>query len=389
MSESGARTPHTLRARIHLILESGHNAGLAGTVFEMGLVALIVANVLAVTLDTVPAIRARYASYFDAFETFSIAAFTVEYALRLWTAPEDPRYGRRAFGGRFGYAMRPLMIIDLFAFAPAYFLPLFPALDTRILRVFRLLRLLKIGRYSPALVTLGHVIVAERRTLMGTLLMLFCVMCISAETLYVLEGHIQPEKFGTLPDAMWWSITTLTTVGYGDAVPITVAGKMVASITMVIGLGLFALPVGIVATAFVDEIHRRDFVVTWAMLSRVPLFQGFDTETLGEVMSALRSRVVNPHATVAQAGERPDAMSFVVSGQLEEEDPVRGIRDLSPGEHFGEAALLDDEPHETTVTAKTRSRLLTLSADDFAALARRHPELRARIAKHAAQKREG
>ncbi len=389
MSDSGARAPASLRTRIHLVLDSGHNSGLAGTVFEVALVGLIVANVLAVTLDTVPDIHARYAEYFAWFEVLSIAAFTIEYILRLWTAPEDLRYGRGAIGGRLRYAMRPLMIVDLLAFAPAYFLPLVPSLDTRILRVFRLLRLLKIGRYSPALVTLGHVIVSERRTIMGTLLMLLGVMCISAEVLYVLEGHVQPEKFGTLPDAMWWSITTLTTVGYGDAVPITVAGKMVASLTMIMGLGLFALPVGIVATAFVDEIHRRDFVVTWAMLSRVPLFEGFDIETLGEVMSSLRSRVVNADSKLAEAGEKPDSMYFVVSGQLEEEDPQRGTRTLRPGEHFGEAALLHDEEHATTVTAKTRSRLLTLSADDFAALARRHPDLKRRIAKHAADKRAG
>jgi len=386
MSESPARAARpSFRARMHMILESGHGAGLAGTVFEVALIALIVANVLAVTFESVPAYAARYGRYFAAFEIFSIAVFTLEYAARLWTAPEDPRYAKGAVSGRLRYALRPLMIIDFLAFAPAYLLPLLPFLDSRLLRVFRLLRLLKIVRYSPALTTLGHVISAERRALFGTLILLLCVMCLSAETMHVIEGAVQPGRFGTLPDAMWWAIVTLATVGYGDMVPVTVLGKLVAAVTMILGLGLFALPVGIVATGFMQEIHRRDFVVSWGMLSRVKLFEDFNVEAMGEIVAALRSHLIGAGTKIVEAGERAEAMYFVISGDVEEDHPQRGKRRLHPGDFFGEAALLHAGAHDATVTARTRSRLLALSAEDYANLVRKYPLLKERIAEHAAK----
>jgi voltage-gated potassium channel len=339
--------------------------------------------VLAVTFESVPEYAAHYGPYFAAFEILSIAVFTVEYAARLWTAPEDPRYAKGAVRGRLRYALRPLMIVDFLAFAPAYFLPFLPFLDSRLLRLFRLLRLLKIVRYSPALTTLGHVISAERRALFGTLILLLSVMCVSAEAMHAIEGAVQPKFFGTLPDAMWWAIATLATVGYGDAVPVTVLGKIVAAITMILGLGLFALPVGIVATGFMQEIHRRDFVVSWGMLARVKLFEDFDIETMGDIVSALRSHLIAAGTKIIEAGEHAEAMYFVISGDVEEDHTGRGRRRFHPGDFFGETALLHAQPHEATVIARTRARLLALSAEDYAHLARKYPLLKQRIAEHA------
>ena len=385
MSESPARAHPSFRARMHMILESGHGAGVAGTVFEMALIVLIVANVLAVTIESVPAYAARYGKWFVAFEIVSIGIFTVEYALRLWTAPEDPRYAKGAIRGRLRYVLRPLMIIDFLAFAPAYLLPLLPFLDPRPLRIFRLLRLLKIVRYSPALTTLGHVISAERRALLGTLILMLCVMCLSAEAMHIIEGAVQPDRFGTLPDAMWWAIVTLATVGYGDMVPVTVLGKIVAAITMILGLGLFALPVGIVATGFMQEIHRRDFVVSWGMLARVPLFEDFDIETMGEIVATLRAHLIGAGTRIVEAGERAHAMYFVISGDVEEGDPGRATRRLHSGDFFGAAALVHAGAYDATVTARTRSRLLALSAEDYANLVRKYPLLKQRIAEHSSR----
>lgn len=376
-----AKRHPTLRKRMHQLLEGGHPAGTRGAIFETFIVVLIVANVLAAACETVPEIDARFGSYFNIFEVFSVIVFTIEYGLRLWTAPEDPRF-RKAdpVTGRLRYAVQPLMIIDFLAIAPAYIGLFIPLLDLRFLRVFRLLRLLKIARYSPALTTLWHVIVSERRALFGTLILLLGVATIFAEIMYLTEGRVQPERFGTLPDAMWWAVTTLTTVGYGDAVPITALGKFIAGITMIIGVGLIALPVGIVATGFVQEIHRRDFVVTWSMLSSVPLFEDFDHETLGEIMSTLRSRIVAADSRVTSAGEPAQAMYFVVSGQLEEETPSdEENRPLGPGSYFGESALYHGKPHRCSVTARSHARLLELSAEDFAALLKKHPSLKARV----------
>src|SRR5262249_7336638 len=147
--------------------------------------------------------------------------------------------------GRVRYALSPVMVVDFLSFAPSIagiFVP--RALDLRILRLFRLLRLMKIARYSPALSTLIEVIKSERRALLGTLLLIVCIMVISAYTMYVVEGPIQPDKFGSLPTSLYWAVTTLTTTGYGDITPVTMVGKMVAGITMMFGLALFALPVG-------------------------------------------------------------------------------------------------------------------------------------------------
>lgn len=381
MAELEPGPQESLRVRMHHVLEGGHTAGKRGAILELFLIVLIVTNVAAAALETVPRIYAEFGDYLHAFEVFSVAVFTVEYILRLWTAPEDPRYRHaNPVTGRLRYAIQPLMLIDFMAIAPAYVRIFIPIVDLRFLRIFRLLRLLKIARYSPALATLWHVVVSERRALIGTLILLLGVTVVFAQLMYLAESHIQPATFGTLPEAMYWSITTLTTVGYGDATPVTGLGKMIAAIAMIFGVGLIALPVGIIATGFVQEIHRRDFVVTWSMLSNVPLFEGFDHQVLGEIMNALRSREVTAHSRVTSAGDPAHAMYFVVSGQLvEEKQGDENDRTLGPGNYFGESALYHGRPHRASVTARSHTRLLELSAQDFRTLLRRHPRLRERV----------
>jgi voltage-gated potassium channel len=374
-----------LRNWVHLTLDASHAAGAAGATVEAGLIALIAANTIAVTVESVPAYRARFGGYFDAFEIVSLIIFTVEYLARLWAAPEDPRFTRSAIPGRLRYAVQPLMIIDFFAIAPSIVALFVPFVDLRILRLFRLLRLLKIARYSPALTTFANVIAAERRALVGTLVLLLCVMSFAAEAMHFIEGEVQPALFGTLPDSMWWAITTLTTVGYGDAVPVTALGKFAAAITMIIGLGLYALPIGIVATGFINEIHRRDFVVTWSMLSRMPLFRDLDVNTMGDILNALHSQSVAAEVPIAHAGETPRAMYFIVSGEAESHHPELGSKRLGPGDFFGEAELLRHEPHKSSVKARTHARLLVLPAEEFNTLLRMHPKLRERVEMHAAR----
>jgi voltage-gated potassium channel len=380
-------TPDPLRKRAYRILEAGHLANLKVILFDAFLIVLILANVVAVTLESVPEFRI-YEHAFDVFEWVSVAIFAVEYCLRLWVSIEDPRYGAHGpIGGRLRYAASPIMIIDFLSFAPTIVSFFIPLMDLRVLRLFRLLRLMKIARYSPALSTLIEVIKSERRALFGTLLLLLCVMVISAEFMYVVEGPAQPKTFGSLPSAMYWAITTLTTTGYGDVVPITPLGRMVAGVTMIFGLGLFALPVGIVATNFVTEIHRRDFVVTWSMISHLPLFEGFSAAAVSDVMNVLRSRMVQEHTEMTMAGHPATEMFFIVSGTARA-DYGRGGISLGPGDFFGEEALLSGKPHEATVTARSPMRMLTLSALDFAQLTRKHPKLRRRFESVAARKEQ-
>ena len=376
------------RHRIHLVLEGGASAGLAGALVEYGIVFLIVTNVIAVALETVPAFAEEWGGALLAFEAVSVLVFTVEYVLRLWCAPEEPLTAKRGpVAGRLQFAARPMMIIDLIAFLPAYLVFLLPGVDLRMIRLLRLFRLLKITRYSPALQTLADVVVGESRALFGTVLLLLIAVMFSATAIHLVEGHVQPEVFGTIPSAMWWAITTLTTVGYGDMVPVTSGGRLVAGVTMIVGLGLFALPVGIMATAFVNAIRRREFVITLGMLARIPMFERLDIKILGEIMGLLHSQTVKAGEIIAAEGEYAAAMYLVITGEVQARLPEKTFS-YGPGDFFGERALLHRSRRGATMFAITPCRLLVLEASDFASLMKKHPALDLSVRETVARRRK-
>lgn len=351
---------------------------LASRVVEGFLVVLIIANVAAIALETVPSIYQRYHAFFHAFEVLSIAAYTLEYALRVWSSVEDPRIAVRGpIRGRLAFALRPLMVVDFLAFAPSYLALILP-FDLRVLRIFRLLRLVKLARYSQALPALLAVLYAERSALFASFILTLCVMCVSGELMHLTEGAIQPKSFGTMPDAMYWAITTLTTVGYGDETPITPLGKFIAGTTMVLGLLLFALPIGILANGFVSDLHRRQFAITWSMMKRQPLFLGMDVEAVTEILSALSAKLVREHTQVIVAGQSANVLYMVVSGRANLEQAGASY-DLEPGDIFGEEALQVGKLYERTVTARSEIRLLLLSGDDLRRLARKFALLQKRL----------
>ena len=181
------------------------------------------------------------------------------------------------------------MLIDLFAVLPFYFSWLVPV-DLRVLRVLRLFRLLKLVRYSPALQTLGRVIENEYRALLGALLIILVLLLFASTAAYFLEREAQPDKFGSVPAAAWWALATLTTVGYGDIVPVTPLGKMLGGVVMLLGVGMIALPVAIIATGFNQESSRHQFVITWSMVARVPLFATMDESEIAEITKLLYAR---------------------------------------------------------------------------------------------------
>lgn len=375
----------SVRHRLYLILEGGHAGGPIGLAVEIGLVVLIVLNVAGFTLQSLPDISRPFWFDLEVLEAVSVAIFTIEYALRLWVCIEDPLLREKGpVRGRFAAALKPLMVIDFFAVAPVYFSLFLPILDLRFLRLVRLLRLLKIARYSPALSTLGEVIVAERRALFGTLLVLCCATMFAAAAMHAAEGSVQPENFGTIPQSMWWAITTLTTVGYGDEVPVTALGRLIAGVAMVTGMGILALPVGIVATGFMDTIHRRDFIITFGMLARVPLFRDLDAAFLSEVLGVLRAQSVSKGGLIAVQGGGAEAMYFLVSGEAEAHLVGHSHR-FVPGDFFGALALLHKTQRVATVVAVSHCRLLVLDAADFSVLIRKYPKLKKRVEDAAAQ----
>lgn len=181
-----------------------------------------------------------------------------------------------------------------------------------------------------------------------------------------------------MPDAMYWAITTLTTVGYGDLVPVTPIGKLIAGVTMVIGLLLFALPIGILANGFVSDLHRRQFAITWSMMKRQPLFAGMDVEAVSEIIGALSAKLVREHTQIAVAGQSANTLYLIVSGEAHFEGRMESY-ELEPGDAFGQELLEVGKTSESTVTARSEMRLLVLGGDDLRRLARKYPLLRQRL----------
>jgi voltage-gated potassium channel len=247
-----------------------------------------------------------------------------------------------------------------------------------VILIFRIVRFLKLARYSPALRSLLDALYSERRALFGCVVILLGTALIAASLMYLAERSVQPDKLGTIPDAMWWAIVTLGTIGYGDVVPVTPLGKLIASVTIFGGLIMIALPVGIIATAFSEQIHRRDFVVTWGMLARVPLFAGLDAGEIADILRLLRAQTVDSGEVIVRRGDPADCMYFIAAGEVSIDLGTKRVR-LGVGHFFGEVAVLQRSRRSATVTAVTRTSLLVLGAEDLHALMEREPRIAERI----------
>ena len=284
------RSAPGLRRRCYEILEQGSIGDSTSMIVDRLLIVLIIVNLVSVVLESVPELATRYGAWFGAVELVSLVAFTVEYGLRIWVAVEHRPYQHEtALRARWNYLRSAAGIVDLLAILPFWFAFLLPP-DLRAFVVIRVIRFLKIARYSSAMRSLLEVIYRERRALFGCVVILIGATVVAAALMHIAEGRVQPDKFGTISDAMWWAIVTLGTIGYGDVVPVSTAGKLIAGATIFLGLIMVALPVGIIASGFAEEVHRRDFVVTWEMVARVPLFSELDAAEIGAIMRLLRAQ---------------------------------------------------------------------------------------------------
>ena len=369
-----------LKQQIYEIVEADSGENIKSRIFDIFLSVLILANVLAIILESVEPYRSNYTGHFHAFEIMSVTIFTLEYVCRIWLADRHPALSGYSPGkARMAYVFTPYAIIDLLAIAPFYLSFLLPV-DLRMLRVFRLLRFLKIARYSPALSTIYRVVKAEKRALLGTLIIMFSILLLSSTLAYIAEHEAQPDKFGSIPKAMWWALATLTTVGYGDVIPATVTGKIIGGFVMLFGLGMFALPIGIIATGFAQEIHRRDFVVNWSMVGKVKLFSKLSAPTILSVSQLLQSRSISAGSVIARRGEDAHCMYLVVKGSVslffDDQTEPETVHD---GGHFGELALLKRSQRTATIIADTDCQLLILDAADFHRLLKTNDELRQQI----------
>ncbi|MCX6698206.1 MAG: ion transporter [Methanoregula sp.] len=248
----------TIQDEVYTLLESRADGNIVRKAIIYFIAAMIVLNVLAVILETKQSLYFEYAPYFHIFDLFTLIVFTIEYVLRVWCCVKNPLYSSPV-KGRLRYALSPLALIDLISIAPFY-LPLIFPIELRMLRLLRLLRVfrvLKLGRYSNAFETFVDVLKSKKEELVITVIMVIIVLILSSSALYAIEREAQPNEFGSIPDAMWWAVVTLATVGYGDVYPITALGKFIAAFVALAAIGLFALPAGILATGFIESINRR------------------------------------------------------------------------------------------------------------------------------------
>lgn len=226
--------------------------------FQKFIYTLIILNVLSLILASYKEIYTKYELFFEYFELFSVIIFSAEYILRFWTADLDFEKGT-PFSKRIKFSLSAFGLIDLFAILPFYLPLLFP-FDLRVLRIlrlFRLLRIFKLGRLSKSLQTITSVLKESKSELSITLFVAFILMILSSTLMYYVENEAQPDKFENIGQSLWWSVATLTTVGYGDIYPITGLGKVLSSVIALIGIGFVALPTGIISSAFISRMQSE------------------------------------------------------------------------------------------------------------------------------------
>ena len=247
---------NNLVQRTYEILEGVTNDKITKS-FQIFIVTLISVNVLVVVIETEESVLDEYGYLFYPFEVFSVIIFTGEYAARLLVYRSNPKYQKSKFG-LVRFIFSPMMLVDLAAILP-FFLP-FVLADMRIIRIIRLLRLFrlfKLARYSDPMKTLGEVIKAKTGDLAIAFFILFIVLIFASSLMYYAENEAQPEHFSSIPASMWWGIITLATIGYGDTFPVTVAGKVIAAGVAVIGIAVYAIPAGIMASAFTEQLKKQ------------------------------------------------------------------------------------------------------------------------------------
>ena len=247
----------------------------------------------------------------------------------------------------------------------------FSIYDLRVLRLFRLFDIFSNSRFLMPTSTLIKTIVKQRNALLGSQIMVISILLVVSTFIYFLESSVQPDVFGSIPATMWWGIATLTTVGYGDVVPMTDLGKLLASFTMLVGIGMFALPAAILASAYYEEIQKKNFLVSFEAIASVPLFQSLPIGAVGKINEKLQVVLVSEHETIFSKGEEADSMFIIEYGKVKVdiEQPVF----LVAGDFFGEMGLLGNLPRNATLIAADDTKLLELTKSDLEELSEEHP----------------
>lgn len=368
----------TFRARTYAALTGlGPQTAVTRGVLAALLLAIVASAALGMAL-TVPYLAARVAVMLLAAEAVLFVLFSLEYAARLWAAPEADPVAAPATA-RLAYARSALGVLDLVVVA-LYWLDVVFDWGEATEAVIVLLPLLKMARFLPGLGLVARVFKNERRALGAAFGTLIVLVVLAAGAMYRIEHAAQPAAFGSIPQSLWWAIVTMATVGYGDVVPVTTLGKLFGSGVMLVGIAIVAVPAGIMATGFIEELRKQQFIVTWQAVATLPLFASMDAGQIAAVARLLRPQIVPPNSVIVRRGETADAMYFILEGEVEVDVPPTQVR-LKAGQFFGEIALIRDTRRTATVMSTDSCQLLALDVRDFRRLLDDHPSLREELAR--------
>ena len=364
-----------MRAHVNQILHS--NAQPIVHILVKGSFLLAVGVVVAIAMvETLPNSDYTNNNFIRHIREAAWIVLTVEFFLRIWAEPERTT-PRGALVSRIAYLRSPLGIVDLLAVLPAW-INLIHAVDLHWFELAAALSLFKLSRYVPALSLVWNVVVRQSRSIFAALVVLSILLVVAATVIYFFEYEAQPDSFESIPQSLWWAITTMATVGYGDMAPITPIGRLIGGIAMVFGIAMFAVPAGILASGFAEELRKRDFVVNWQSVARVPLFARLDATAIASVAQLLKPRSVSANQAIVRRGDVADSMYFIMEGEVEVELTPTPVR-LKQGEFFGEIALIQNIRRTATIFSITNCRLLVLEAVDFHRLVDQVPELKEHI----------
>jgi voltage-gated potassium channel len=320
--------------------------------------------VMMMLLSVDPAYEAAH-HWVDAVLWACLAFFVFEWVVRLRHAVMAQR--------AWAYAASIRGVVDAMS-ALAVPLAMLLGANHKTAWLFAVLWLLKVVPGVPGLRQLRRVLVQESGPLLSVLVIFLMVLFLASVAVYYLERDVQPGTFGNIPAALWWAVATLTTTGYGDVVPITPLGRLVAAFVMICGLGVFGLWTGILATGFAAETRRDNFLKTWESVSKVPFFAALGPSAIADVTHMLRTMDLPSRTTIIRKGAAGDCMYFIAAGEVEVDLPGKKIR-LGDGAFFGEMALLGNNLRSANITTTRVSKLLVLDLVDFRVLMARHPDL--------------
>ena len=273
------------KSHVFTILEKNDGSNKISTNCDYLIIAFIILNIIIIICESIDKIFQGNEEIFRNLEIFFVLLFTFEYLLRLWSQQDFEKNGKIK-NGRIRYFFSFYGLVDILSVLPFYLQIIFPGFDLRILRTFRLIRILKISHYNSAIEDLFQAIYVERKPFLATLYIFAVAILLNSTLLYFAESQVQPDKFGSIPDAIYWSVITLTTVGYGDVTPQTSIGKVIAVFTALTGICVVALLSGIVATAFSRQINQRQLIFEEQV--RKALEDGVITDTEMEMLNTMR-----------------------------------------------------------------------------------------------------